>query len=87
MLEQSAAKIASLTNKIASLTQYGNRSHSALECLREISALLPQGVDLSSFSYKKGASLSLRGECGTPVKTEGVRSKTGPSGVQKSEFS
>ena len=104
-LEKSAAKVKELKNKIASFEQYADRSRSALECLREISALLPQGIDLSSFSYKKGTSLSLRGECATPepiysyvqalqqsplfteIKTEGVRSKTGPGGVQKSEFS
>ena len=105
VLEKSAAKVKELKDKITSFEQYADRSRSALECLREISALLPQGVELSSFSYKKGASLSLRGECATPepiysyvqalqqsplfteVKTEGVRSKMGQSGVQKSEFS
>jgi Tfp pilus assembly protein PilN len=105
VLEKSAAKVKELKDKIASFEQYADRSRSALECLREISALLPQGVELLSFGYKKGASLSLRGECATPepiysyvqalqqsplfteVKTEGVRSKMGQNGVQKSEFS
>jgi Tfp pilus assembly protein PilN len=66
VLEQSAAKVKELKDKISSFEQYADRSRSALECLREITALLPQGVDLSSFSYKKGSTLSLRGECGTP---------------------
>ena len=105
VLEKSATKVKELKDKITMFEQYADRTRSALECLREISALLPQGVDLSSFSYKKGASVSLRGECSTPepiysyvqalqqsplftaVKTEGVRSKMGQSGVQKSEFS
>ena len=105
VLEQSAMKVKELKDRITSFEQYADRSRSALECLREITAVLPQGVDLSSFSYKKGSSLSLRGECASPepiysyvqalqqsplfteVKTEGVRSKMGPSGVQKSEFS
>ena len=66
VLEQSAAKVKALKDKITSFEQYADRSRSALECLREISSLLPQGVDLSSFSYKKGSSLSLRGECASP---------------------
>ena len=33
-----------------------------IECLREISALLPAGVDLTSFVYKKTKEVSLRGE-------------------------
>lgn len=66
VLEQSATKVKELKDKITSFEQYADRSRSALECLREISALLPEGVDLSSFSYKKGSSLSLRGECATP---------------------
>jgi Tfp pilus assembly protein PilN len=66
LLEQSATKVRELKERITSFEQYADRSRSALECLREISALLPEGVDLSSFSYKKGSSLSLRGECGSP---------------------
>jgi Tfp pilus assembly protein PilN len=64
--EKSAARVKELKDKITSFEQYADRSRSALECLREISALLPQGVEITSFSYKKGASLSLRGECATP---------------------
>ena len=66
ILEQSADKVRELKDKITSFEQYADRSRSALECLREVSALLPEGVDLSSFSYKKGVSVSLRGECATP---------------------
>ena len=66
VLEKSAATVKELKDKITSFEQYSDRSRSALECLREISALLPEGVDLASFSYKKGLSVSLRGECATP---------------------
>jgi Tfp pilus assembly protein PilN len=64
--EKSAARVKELKDKITSFEQYADRSRSALECLREISALLPEGIEISSFSYKKGTSLSLRGECTTP---------------------
>jgi len=48
--------------KVKSLEQYADRSRSALECLREVSVLLPQGIDLTSFSYRKGKSVKIRGE-------------------------
>jgi len=48
-------------DKVLSLRQYGDRGHSALECLREVTALLPEGVELISFGYHKGKSVSLKG--------------------------
>ncbi|MFH0879501.1 MAG: PilN domain-containing protein, partial [Lentisphaerota bacterium] len=39
-----------------------DRTHSALECLREVSEVLPGDVTLNTFTYKKGLSLVLRGE-------------------------
>jgi Tfp pilus assembly protein PilN len=47
--------------EMLSLEKYADRSHSALECLREVTLALPDGVELSSFSFKKGESVSLRG--------------------------
>lgn len=47
--------------EMLSLEKYADRSHSALECLREITAALPDGVELASFTYKKGDAVSLRG--------------------------
>lgn len=44
-----------------SLEKYADRTRSALECLREITESLPEDVKLSSFIYKKGAAVSLRG--------------------------
>lgn len=61
-LEQQAAEIRALQEKVKSLEQFADRTHSGLECLREVSRLLPNGVDLSSFGYKKGRSVNLRGE-------------------------
>ncbi len=42
--------------------RYMDRRTSALECLREISELQPPGVDLTSFTYRKGEGLELVGE-------------------------
>jgi hypothetical protein len=47
--------------EMRSLEQFSNRSRSALESLLGVSAALPDGVDISSFSYKKGEAVSLRG--------------------------
>lgn len=54
-----AAK-AALTEK-DSLENYANRSHSALECLREITVQLPDSLELTAFNYSKGKSIALRG--------------------------
>lgn len=61
-MEGPAEEIRALKEKVDSFEQYADRSHSALECLREVSELLTEGIDLTSFVYKKGNSVSLRGE-------------------------
>lgn len=48
--------------KVNALLSYTDQDHSALEALREVSSLLPAGIDLSAFNYKKGSALTLRGE-------------------------
>jgi hypothetical protein len=47
--------------EMISLEKYADRSHSALECLREVTTALPDGVEIASFTYKKGEAVSLRG--------------------------
>jgi Tfp pilus assembly protein PilN len=61
-LEGPAAELQTLTKKIESFEQYADRTHSALECLREVSQLLPQGIDLTRFRYDKGNSVDMDGE-------------------------
>jgi hypothetical protein len=53
-------------SEMLSLEQYSDRSRSALECLLEISADLPEGVEISSFTYKKGDAVNLRGNSTRP---------------------
>jgi hypothetical protein len=43
-----------LRTQVQMIRRYMDRRTSALECLREISLLQPQGVDLTSFTYRKG---------------------------------
>ena len=48
--------------KLKALKLYTDRSDSALECLREVTRLLPSGdIDFVSYNYKKGKGVSLRG--------------------------
>jgi len=59
--EEPARKAQASREAMLSLEEYSDRSRSALECLREITAALPDGVEITSFTYKKGNSVSLRG--------------------------
>jgi hypothetical protein len=47
--------------EMLSLEKYADRSHSALECLREVTVALPDNVEIASFTYKKNEAVSLRG--------------------------
>jgi hypothetical protein len=47
-----------------SLEKYADRSHSALECLREVTEALPDDVEIASYTYKKSEAVSLRGSSG-----------------------
>ncbi len=59
-----AEGIQSLKNreKLKDLKVYTNRSDSALECLREVTKMLPSGnIEFVSYNYKKGKGVTLRG--------------------------
>ncbi len=60
--EEPAEAVRVLRSKMLELTQYADRSHSALECLRVVAEVLPRGTDLTSFIYRKGNTLTLRGD-------------------------
>lgn len=48
-----AMEVRELRRKVLLIERYADISHSALECLREVSEAQPDGIDLSSFSYNK----------------------------------
>ena len=54
-----------------SLEKYADRSHSALECLRQITVSLPDDLEINSFDYTKNKSIRLRGSAydTTPIYT------------------
>lgn len=61
-LREPARAVEQLKEQVRSLERYLDPTFSALECLREISVRLPDGVDLTAVSYKKYGQVALRGE-------------------------
>ncbi|MDR0994622.1 MAG: PilN domain-containing protein [Verrucomicrobiota bacterium] len=61
-VEAPAREIRRLRTKVLEFAQYADRTHSALECLRVVAEAMPPGMELSSFAYRKGSSLSLRAD-------------------------
>jgi hypothetical protein len=57
-----ANAVRSLRLQVSLIDRYQDRTHSALESLREISAVLPQGIDLVSLTYRKGDGIEVIGE-------------------------
>lgn len=57
-----AHDVLKLKRRMAILNRYMDRSGSALECLREITSMMPQGIKLTSFAYKKGEFMKISGE-------------------------
>lgn len=61
-LQKPAEEVRLMQNQVKSFNQYLDRKNSALECLLEISQNLPKDVLLTSFQFKKGKSVVIRGE-------------------------
>lgn len=57
-----ANRVRKLRLQISMIEKYTDHTHSALECLREISSVQPKGVDLSSFTYRKTEGIDIDGE-------------------------
>ncbi len=57
-----ANQVRRLRLQVNMIERYMDRSYSALESLREISSVQPSGVDLTSFTYRKGEGLDIDGE-------------------------
>ncbi len=56
-----ANDVRTMRRRVAMIRRYQDRHDSALECLREVSVLQPQGVDLDSFTYRKDESVDITG--------------------------
>lgn len=51
--------------RVLALEQYLDRSHSALECLLEVTRALPEGIELKSYMYRKGKQVEVAGMAGS----------------------
>jgi Tfp pilus assembly PilM family ATPase/Tfp pilus assembly protein PilN len=61
-LEKPAKKVKNLRKQVVSYTHYLDRTHSALECLREITLALPDEIEITSFQFSKADHILLQGE-------------------------
>lgn len=61
-LQEPARRVEQMKEQVRSLDRYTDRTFSALECLREVSRVLPEAVDITAFSYKKYGEVNIRGE-------------------------
>ncbi len=56
-----ANRVRNLRRRVAMIARYTDRADSALECLREIAVVQPQGIDLDSFTYRRGEAVDITG--------------------------
>jgi len=57
-----AMEVRDTRRRVSMVKRYLDHTHSALECLRILSELLPPDVDLTSFAFKKGEECRVSGE-------------------------
>jgi hypothetical protein len=60
--EKPASEVKDLQRRVLELSQYTNRTYSALECFREVIETMPAGVELTDLTYDKSQGVQLRGE-------------------------
>jgi hypothetical protein len=56
-----AMEVREMRRRVGLIRRYMDRSSSVLECLREVSLAMPPGLELLSFSYRKGEDVKIRG--------------------------
>lgn len=61
-IQGTAEQVRATKNRVQRLGLHTDIRHSALECLRETALLLPDGIDLGSFIYRKGRAINIQGE-------------------------
>ena len=76
-----AEEVYELRQRVLMIRKYLVRTHSPLECLREVSVLLPIGIDLTSYTYRKGESAKLSGEATSVNLVYGFKKKLDDSGL------
>lgn len=59
-------RVAELRNRIRMIQRHTDRSNSLLECLREITVMLPEGITLTQFTYRRDEDVTVSGEAYAP---------------------
>ena len=62
LIREPANDVRLLRRRVKMVEAYLDHSQSALECLREIAKVQPAGIDLTSYSYKKGETVKIVGQ-------------------------
>jgi Tfp pilus assembly protein PilN len=60
-LEPEVKAVRAVRDRVLALQQHIDRTYSALECLREVSDLLPPGIELRTSVYRKARNVELQG--------------------------
>jgi Tfp pilus assembly protein PilN len=61
-VKPAAQEVRDARRRVQALSLYGDISHSALECLLEITSRMPEGVELNQLTFEKGKAIALSGE-------------------------
>ncbi len=60
--KKSSMQVRSMRRRIFMIERYQDQKTSSLECLRAVSMVQPNGVDLTSYDYKKGKRVKVSGQ-------------------------
>ena len=60
-------EVKEMRDKVKLVQQYSDRARGSLEMLKAVSDRMPEGITLTSFSYKRGERLSVVGEAAQPT--------------------
>ncbi len=53
--QKPAKEVMDMRRRVNIVKRYSDRTYSVLECLREVVGILPEGIDLTSFEYKRAS--------------------------------
>lgn len=76
-----AAEVRQMRQRVQLIQRYTNDTHSALECLRELCVQWAPGVEMSSFSYRKGESVKMSGSAASVDQVYAFKRKLDGSGL------
>ena len=80
-LEGPTAAVRETRQRVRVIKRYMDRTHSSLECLREIATVQPVGIELTSFTYRKGEHVKIVGEGPDPAGIYDFKNKLDASGL------